>query len=107
MNLLKSITPQGRFAYLVALAVIALDQLTKLWVVSGLALPLHGRVELTPFFDLTMVWNRGMSFGLGAGHGDVARWGFSVFAICIAGAVAWWSRSIERPLMAWTLGLLM
>jgi signal peptidase II len=107
MNLLKSITPQGRIAYLVALAVIALDQLSKAWVVSGLNLPLHGHVELTPFFDLTMVWNRGMSFGLGAGHGDVARWGFSVFAILIAGAVAWWSRTIERPLMAWTLGLLM
>lgn len=107
MSFLKTITPQGRVAYIVAVCVIVLDQLTKMLVVNGLDLPLHGHVELTPFFDLTMVWNRGMSFGLGAGHGDVARWGFSIFAICIAGAVAFWARTVERPLMAWTLGLLM
>jgi len=107
MNFLKTITPQGRAAYLVAICVIALDQLTKAWVVYGLNLPLHGHIDLTPIFDLTLVWNRGMSFGFGAGHGDVARWGFSIFAIAIAGGVAWWSRTIERPLLAWTLGLLM
>lgn len=107
MTLLKSISPQGRIAYLIALVTVALDQLTKAWVVFGLDLPRHGHVEVSGIFDLTLVWNRGMSFGLGAGHGDLARWGFSIFAIGIALAVAWWSRTIEKPVMAWTLGLLM
>jgi signal peptidase II len=107
MNFLKTITPQGRIAYLVAFCVIALDQITKAWMVYGVKLTSIGHVELSPVFDLTLVWNRGMSFGFGAAHGDLSRWGFSIFAIGIASAVAWWARTIERPLLAWTLGLLM
>lgn len=32
-----------------------------------------GQVEVTSFFDLTMVWNRGVSFGIGQSEG-VMRW---------------------------------
>ena len=107
MTLFSTITPLGRLAYLIAVVTIALDQLTKAWVIYGLDLTRRGHIEISGIFDLTMVWNRGMSFGLGSGHGDLARWGFSIFAICIAAAVAWWARTTDKPLMAWTLGLLM
>ncbi len=107
MTFFSNITPQGRLAYLIAVVTIALDQLTKAWVVYGLDLTRRGHIEVSGIFDLTLVWNRGMSFGLGSGHGDLARWGFSIFAICIAAAVAWWARTTDKPLMAWTLGLLM
>lgn len=95
-------------AYAIALIVLVLDQLTKAWVLYGLGLQHEGqKIEVSPIFDITMVHNRGMSFGLGAEHGDISRWGFSVFAICVAAAVAWWARRIDKPVLAWCLGLLM
>lgn len=108
MTLLKTITRQGYLAYAIALGVILLDQLTKAYVLSVLRLTHEGqKIEISPIFDLTMVHNRGMSFGLGSGHGDLARWGFSIFAIGVAAAVAVWARKVDKPLIAWSLGLLM
>ena len=47
---------------LVAGLVLVLDQVTKAWALAGLA---PGTVrEVTSFFDLVLVWNRGMSFGM-------------------------------------------
>ena len=108
MTLLKHVTRQGFLAYAIAVAVLVLDQLSKAWVLYGLRLQHEGqKLELSPIFDLTMVHNRGMSFGLGSGHGDLARWGFSIFAIGVAIAVGWWARKVDKPLLAWSLGLLM
>ena len=67
MNLLKSITPQGRLAYLVAVITVALDQLSKAWVVYGLDLTRRGHVEVSGLFDLTLVWNRGIDFAIARG----------------------------------------
>jgi len=106
MTFLKTITRQGWSAYLIALVVIVLDQLSKLWVLHVVDLPSKGHVELSPIFDLTLVWNRGMSFGFLAGHGEIARWGFTVFAFVIAAAVGWWARKADRMSLAVTFGLL-
>lgn len=52
-----------RRGIVLALAVIAVDQISKYWILNGLDLPDKGQIELLPFFNLTMVWNRGVSFG--------------------------------------------
>lgn len=106
MSFFKNITRQGWIAYLLALAVVVVDQLTKLWVLHVLDLPAKGHIEISPIFDLTLVWNRGMSFGFLAGHGEAARWGFTVFAFVIALAVGWWARKNDKLAMAITFGLL-
>jgi signal peptidase II len=51
-----------RVAALVALAVVVLDQLTKAIVEHSMQL--HQSIELTPFFALTYVRNRGAAFGI-------------------------------------------
>lgn len=50
-----------------AVIIILLDQLTKrIFVEMVIA---HGQpIEITPFFNLVLVWNRGVSFGMLAGH---------------------------------------
>ena len=67
-------------AYLIALAVIVLDQLTKAWVLSAIGaehithIPDGLRIAevAPPVFNLTYVLNTGVSFGLfGGGAG---RW---------------------------------
>ncbi|TCT09993.1 signal peptidase II [Tepidamorphus gemmatus] len=57
----------GRFSLfggLIALAVFLVDRASKWYLLDVFAIGLRGRVEVTPFFDLVMVWNRGVSYGL-------------------------------------------
>ena len=106
MSFLNHISRHGWIAYLLALGVVVVDQLSKLWVLNGLDLANRHHIELSPIFDLTLVWNRGMSFGFLAGHGELARWGFTIFAFIIAIAVGWWARKNDKMPLAITFGLL-
>ena len=55
-----------------------------------------GRVEVLPFFDLTMVWNRGVSFGIGQSEG-VMRWLLVLMISAIAiGFAVWLFRATRR-----------
>jgi signal peptidase II len=47
-----------------AIAVLALDQASKLWLLYVFDI-VHrgGKVTVTPFFDLVLAWNVGISFG--------------------------------------------
>jgi lipoprotein signal peptidase len=52
-----------------AIAVLAADQASKWWILDGLDLPDLGSVALLPVLNFTMVWNRGVTFGLLNGFG--------------------------------------
>lgn len=64
----KPSQPQGagmmKYGLIVAMLVLILDQISKWWILKGLDLPALGSVELLPFLNFTMVWNRGISMGL-------------------------------------------
>lgn len=93
-------------AFAFALIVVALDQLTKGWILSGLDLREMGRVEVwPPVFNLTWVENRGVSFGL-FGDGS-ARWMLSLFSIIVAGILGWWALRADRRLLITAIGLVM
>jgi len=91
---------------LAALAVAVFDQATKHWILYGLKLQDRpfGRIEISPIFDLTMVWNRGVSFGLLSG-GAVARVGLTVFSLAIATALTVWLARLDRAVAAIGAGL--
>ena len=94
-------------AYALALAVIALDQLTKWLMLGPLDLVARGQIPaLPPLLNWTFVPNRGVSFHLLAG-GDLSRWGLSLFSLLVAGALAWWARKAEHRITAAGLGLIM
>lgn len=93
-------------AFVFALIVVVLDQLTKAWVVSGLDLREMGRVNvLPPILNFTWVENRGVSFGL-FGDGS-ARWMLSLFSIIVAGILGWWALRADRRLLITAIGLVM
>ena len=48
---------------LAALLTLALDQASKLWLLFVFDLAHRGTVQVTPFFDLVLAWNIGISFG--------------------------------------------
>jgi signal peptidase II len=55
-----------------------------------------GRVDILPFFDLTMVWNRGISFGIGQSEG-IMRWFLVLMTTAIAiGFSIWLFNAMRR-----------
>src|SRR6266849_6194653 len=50
----------------IAALVIVLDQLSKLWILDRVAAAEVGipLLRVADFFDIVLVWNRGVSFGL-------------------------------------------
>ena len=51
-----------------ALIVFGIDQLHKYWMLGIYGNEAKSPVRLAPFFDLVMVWNRGVSYGLLTTH---------------------------------------
>ena len=58
-----NLTSRLRPGIIAALAVLALDQASKLWLLFVFDIGHRGAVKLTPFFDLVLAWNVGISFG--------------------------------------------
>ncbi len=85
--------------------VTGLDQLSKAWVLYSLNLPY---VQSVPFFGpvhLTMVWNRGISYGFIQAQNDLTRWLLTGFSLAVAAALAVWVSNTTRRTMALSLGL--
>ncbi len=62
-NRLDTMTPRIRAGFFTAVAVLAADQATKLWLLFVFDIGRRGTVNITPFFDLVLAWNIGISFG--------------------------------------------
>jgi signal peptidase II len=56
-------TSRLRPGVIAAIAVLVLDQASKFWLLFGFDIARHGVVRVTPFFDLVLAWNVGISFG--------------------------------------------
>lgn len=84
--------PPVRLGLTVALGVGAADWLSKYVVLYLINLPARQNIPILPFFDLTMVWNRGVSFGMlqaDSLYGRIALIGFTL-AISISVLVWLW-----------------
>ncbi len=97
---------QGPTAYSLALAVLVADQLSKLWFLNLGLQPGESQHVFGPF-SLTMVWNRGVSFGLFRADADWVRWVLTAFSLVVAIVIAVWARKVSRPLLGWAFGLIM
>ena len=93
-----------RLGLTVALVLLGLDQLTKWVVLAVLDLPARP-IAVTPFFNLVMVWNRGVSFGMLDTLGGVAPWLLSGLALAVVIGLLFWLRRSEHAMMAIGLGL--
>jgi signal peptidase II len=98
--------PARRLGVAVAAATLLLDQITKLWVYVGLDIASRAPITVTPFLDLTLVWNRGISYGLFQQSTEAGRWMLFGFKIVAAVALTvWFWRAGERFLSV-ALGLI-
>ena len=101
---MKKLAP---YAYLIAVATIVLDQISKYWILNIFQLPAKRSVLVGGPFSLSMVWNRGVSFGLLKADVDLARWALVVFSLAVAVMLAFWARKVTRPLLTLAIGLIM
>ncbi|KAA0576223.1 signal peptidase II [Azospirillum sp. B21] len=82
-------------ALLAATFAVALDQGSK-WAIIEHVMNPPRLIEVTPFFNLTLGFNRGVSFGL-FGDGAVGPWLLSGLALTIVALLlAWAMRSISQ-----------
>ncbi len=89
-----------------AVVVAVLDQLSKAAVLGffgGRAFGAHERI--TPFFNLVLTYNRGMSFGLFNNGAGVNALLFSLAAASIVAVLVYWLSRVDSPLLAVAIGL--
>ena len=89
-----------------ALLVLAADQAHKWWMIYVYQIGGKGKVTLTPFFDLVMVWNEGISYGLfpqGNPIGQAVLIGIAVVAVI---ALIGWLAHADHALVAAAIGLI-
>lgn len=97
---------QSQFGLAIAAAALALDQLTKVILIGVMEANALAPIELTGFFNLVMVWNRGVSFGMLAFDGDIMRWVLIVVAIAVVALLyLFWLRRTDSRVVAGGLGL--
>jgi signal peptidase II len=101
-----SLTSHLRPGIIAALAVLVLDQASKLWLLFVFDIAHRGAVKITPFFDLVLAWNVGISFGWFQNDSAVAQIVLmTIKAVAVIVLAIWMARS--RTLMAtMALGLI-
>ncbi|MBT5457381.1 MAG: signal peptidase II [Rhodospirillaceae bacterium] len=93
-----------RAGSLIVVAMIVFDQLSKWWILSVVMQPPQ-RIPVTGFFDLVLVMNRGVSFGMLGGAPGWVSIGLIVFAIFLAVGLSIWMWRAETMLLGLSLGL--
>jgi signal peptidase II len=84
--------------------VLAADQFSKWWVLDVLHLPDLRQAVLLPVLNLTMVWNRGVTFGLLNGLGAWGHVVLATVALVVVVALFVWLRRAENKITAVAIG---
>jgi signal peptidase II len=103
MTTRNSLTLLGLVA---AIVVLAADQASKWWILDVVRLPDIGQIVLLPVLNFTMVWNRGVTFGLLTGFGQWSYLLLAAVALAVVVILVIWLRRAESPLVATALGVI-
>jgi len=86
-------TLQPRETGLIAAGIaLIVDQGSKLYMLHGAGfahMPPGTSIPVLPFFNLVMVWNQGVSYGLFAASSPFGRWALVVLALVAIAALGW------------------
>src|SRR6202046_1639218 len=76
-----------------SVVVIALDQLSKAWIVSHM--PYGGIRTLLPVLDITLRYNRGAAWSMLDSASGWQRWLFSGLAVVVGVGLLYWLRRLN------------
>jgi signal peptidase II len=97
------LTPHLRAGVIAGIVTLVIDQASKLWLLYVLDIAHRGVVKVTPFFDLVLAWNVGISFGWFQNDSLLAQAALTAIkAVAVIVLAIWMARS--RNLLA-TLAL--
>lgn len=95
-----------RLGVIAAAITLVLDQVSKFWLVRVFDIAHRGTVKLTPFFDLVLAWNQGISFGWFQNDGPTAQIVLmAIKAVAVVVLGVWMARS-QTALATAALGLI-
>jgi signal peptidase II len=89
-----------------ALVVLALDQASKLWLLKIFDIAHKGAVSVTPFFDLVLAMNPGISFGWFQNDGMLAQIVLLTIKVVAVIVLAVWMARSRTLLATLALGLI-
>src|SRR4029079_1268054 len=92
----------------IAALVIAVDQLSKWWIVHHLAI--GESIEVLPVFAILRTFNLGAAWSMFADAGGAQRWLFTVLAVAVSAALVDWLRRLAlstHTLLATGLALIL
>ncbi len=95
-----------RFGIVLAISIAALDQLSK-WVVLSVIMTPPRILEITGFFNLVLVGNRGVSFGLLSSDSPWGQPLLIALALGLSVMLVFWLRGAENRLLAGSIGLVL
>jgi signal peptidase II len=88
------LTSHLRAGAIAAIATLVIDQASKLWLLFVFDIAHRGTVKLTPFFDLVLAWNVGISFGWFQNDGVLAQIVLTAIkAVAVIVLAVWMARS--------------
>ncbi len=100
--------PLSRLGYLWAVISFALDQFHKWWMLNITGITEGQTITIAPFFDLILIWNRGVSYGLFQQESMAGRLALGAFSLIAVIALAVWLAQPEQTrLTATSVGLIM
>jgi signal peptidase II len=91
---------------IVALVTGIIDQGSKFWLLCALDLESRGRLAVTPFVDLVVTWNTGISYGLFRQEGAVGTWALLAFKVAAVVLLWVWLARASSRVTALALGLI-
>jgi signal peptidase II len=91
---------------MVAAAVVVVDQVVKIGVLAHSDGSELDSTPLAPFLDLTLRWNRGISFSLFAGNSAANEAALLAVTLVATGLLTWWLVRSQSALPAVGLGLI-
>ena len=95
-----------RAGIIAAVLTLLADQASKLWLLNGFDLARKGVVKVTPFFDLVLAWNIGISFGWLQNDSHAAQIALMAVKVVAVFALAIWMARSQTRLATVALGLI-
>lgn len=93
------------YGLLVAVGILVADQISKLFFLD-LMQQNPGGIVVTPFFNLVMVWNTGVSFGLFSEDSTSRSWTLIAVSFAVMIWLGWWLWRAHSRLVAVALGMI-
>ncbi len=95
----------GAIGFSAAVLAFALDQGHKFWMLDVYRIAERGKVTVTSFLDLVLVWNHGVSYGLLRQDSETGRMALIGFSLAMVAALTLWMVHASSRLSAFSLGL--